>query len=92
MNILSVVISLSLMIFLGQQAVTLHRLTVCRQDAWRTSVTLQTRTLLSMVSTSEKNVLPRCRILVSRTNNIVSWYRLTSPGKHTLSLNLKGKL
>lgn len=92
MSILSIMISLGLMAFLGQQAVTLHKLTVCRQDAWRASVTLHTRTLLSEFSASEKDVLPQCRILVSRKNSNVSWVRLPSPGKHTVSLHLKGKL
>ncbi len=92
MKILSLIISFGLMVFLGQQAVALHKLTVCRQEAWRTSVTLHTRTLLTSSSTSEKEVLQNCRIVVSRKAKTVSWMRLSSPSRHAVSLNLVGKL
>lgn len=92
MNILSLVISFGLMVFLGQQAVTLHKLTVCRQEAWRSSVTLHTRALLTSSSATEKDIIPQCKILVSRNEKKVSWVRLSSPSRHQVALNLRGKL
>ncbi len=81
---------LGLLVFLGQEAVTLHKLTVCRQEAWRSSVTLHTRTLLSKSQSLEKDILLRCGILVSRNQKLVTWSR--SWKKHAVPLRLKGQL
>ena len=92
MNILTIVLSIGLMVFLGSRAVELHKLTVCRQEAWRSSLTLHTRTLLTKTSLTEKDFLARCKVVVSRNEKKVSWIRLSSPTRHTVSLNLRGKL
>lgn len=92
MNLLTIVLSIGLMVFLGREAVELQKLTVCRQEAWRSSVTLHTRTLLTKKSPSEKDFLPRCQVVVSRNEKRVSWVRLTSPRRNNVSLNLRGKL
>ena len=92
MKILTVIISLGLMVFLGQQAVTLNKLTVCRQEAWRASIVLHTRALLSSSSTLEKDFILNCRIVVSRNEKKVSWIRITSPSRHHIPLRLQGKL
>ncbi|MFL5784875.1 MAG: hypothetical protein ACJ76H_09720 [Bacteriovoracaceae bacterium] len=92
MKILCVFLCLGLMVLLAGEAVELHKLTVCRQEAWRSSVTLHTRSLLSTATSSDKDVLLRCRILVSRNEKEVSWLRLKSPRKHSVELSLIGKL
>jgi hypothetical protein len=92
MRSLTVLMTLGLLVFLGQQAVTLYKLTVCRQEAWRSAVTLHTRTLLTVVSSSEKDILPQCQILVARKNNLVSWTRMNLPRRLNVSLHLGGKL
>lgn len=90
MNSLIALLSFALLVYLGQEAVTLHKLTVCRQEAWRSSVTLHTRALLSRPETSEKEVLHRCGILVSRDRKSVTWQR--SLRQHSVPLRLKGTL
>ena len=92
MKILAVLMTTGLMVFLGQQAVTLHKLTVCRQEAWRSSLVLHTRTLLSKVETNEKDVLARCRIIVTREKNAVSWIRPSVSRRHSVPLRLQGKI
>ena len=92
MKILTALLALGLMIFLGREAVELHKLTVCRQEAWRSSLTLHTRALLTKSSPSEKDFLARCKIVVSRNEKKVSWMRLTSPSRRVVTLNLRGKL
>jgi hypothetical protein len=92
MKVLCVFLCLGLMVLLAGEAVELHKLTVCRQEAWRSSVTLYTRTLLTSVPASDKDVLLGCRILVSRKEKDVSWLRLSSPRKHVVQLALTGKL
>lgn len=92
MKILTTLMTLGLLVFLGQQAVTLHKLTVCRQEAWRSAVTLHTRTLLSEVSASEKDILFRCRIVVAREKNLVSWTKANLPRRFNVPLHLRGTL
>lgn len=92
MKILVALMTLGLLVFLGQQAVTLHKFTVCRQEAWRSALTLHTRTLLSEVSLSEKDILLRCRIIVSREKHLVSWARADFPRRLKVPLNLRGKI
>lgn len=81
---------LGLLVFLGQEAVSLHQHTVCRQEAWRSSVTLHTRTLLSKSQSIEKDVLLRCGILVSRKEKLVIWTR--GIGKHVVPLKVEGSI
>jgi hypothetical protein len=90
MNTLVSLLCLGLLVFLGKEAVTLHKLTVCRQEAWRSSVTLHTRTLLTKTQPSERDILYRCGIVVSRNQRMVAWMR--SMKRHSVPLGLKGKL
>ncbi len=92
MKALVILLSVSLMVFLGQEAVTLHKLTVCRQEAWRSSVTLMTRTLLSEAPATDKDILFRCGIVSNLKNNKVSWFRITSHRLHYVTLKISGKL
>ncbi len=92
MKFLVTLMTLGLLVFLGQQAVTLHKLTVCRQEAWRSALTLHTRTLLSEVSPSERDIIFRCRIVVSREKAQVSWTKAELPRRLKVPLNLRGKL
>lgn len=91
MKILAVLFSVSILVLLGHEAVVLHRLTTCRQEAWRSSLTLHTRALLTRHDNSERDVLASCRILVLRSGRMVLWKRLGS-GKHVVDLRLKDKL
>ena len=84
--------TLGLLVYLGQQAVTLHKLTVCRQEAWRSALTLHTHTLLTKVTPSEKDILFRCRIVVSREKNLVTWTKADLSRRLKVPLNLRGKL
>lgn len=90
MNILVALLTMGLLAFLGQGAVTLHKLTVCRQEAWRSSVILHTQTLLTKYSRSEKDILFRCGILVSRNEKRVSWTR--GARAHAVFLRLSDRL
>ncbi len=92
MKILLVLMTSGLLVFLGQQAVTLHKLTVCRQEAWQVSMILHTRTLLSENRISEKEILPKCRMIVTREKSAVSWVRLPVPRRHHVPLHLQGKI
>ena len=92
MKILAVLMTTGLMVFLGQQAVTLHKLTVCRQEAWRSSLVLHTHTLLTEVKSSEKEFLSSCRIIVAREKNAVSWLRPSVSRRHSVPLSLQGKI
>ncbi len=92
MRTLTTFMTLGILVFLGQQAVTLHKLTVCRQEAWRSSLTLHTRTLLTESLPSERDFLPSCKIIISRENNRVSWTRLPVPRRLIVPLYLRGKL
>lgn len=87
-----VLMTSGLLVFFGQQAVTLHKLTVCRQEAWGASLVLHTRTLLSETRSSEKEILSKCRVIVSREKNAVSWIRLPVPRRHLVPLKLRGKI
>lgn len=90
MRILSAILSLSLLLLLAREAVLLYRRTVCRQEAWRTSVTLHTRSLLSTAPESEAFPFVSCKVLVRRSRGKVSWLRGGKP--HSLPLGLRGKL
>ena len=92
MKILMVLMTSGLLVFLGQQAVTLHKLTVCRQEAWQASLVLQTHSLLTQSSHSEKEILFKCRMIVTREKNAVSWVRLPLSRRHQFPLRIEGKL
>lgn len=92
MKILATLLSTALLAMLAQEAVVLHKRTVCRQDAWVSSVTLSTRALLTKHLPTEREVLPSCRILVTRKDQSVSWFRLPSTKAHRIPLQLLGKL
>lgn len=91
MKILTALSCLSLLGLLGQEAVALHRRTVCRQEAWRFSTILNTRTVLTKKPVSERELLPSCQILVERRQSRVTWKRV-SGGVHNFPLNLRGSL
>lgn len=92
MKILTLIFSTALLVVLASEAVILHRKTVCRQDAWRATATLHTRTLLTRPALSEAEPLLSCRIIASRTKARVSWKRIGPSPLHIVSLNLRGKL
>lgn len=92
MKVLTIILTLGLLVFLGHEAVTLQKLTVCRQEAWRSSLRLHTRFLLSKSLPVESEPLPKCRILVSRMKRKVHWKRFPKAQTHAVSLNLQGKL
>ena len=92
MNVVSWLLALSTLIYLMVQAVSFHRATVCRQEAWLKSTELKTRALLSNPSPYERDWHLGCRIHLYRAQETVTWQRLPSLTKHDFTLDLAGEL
>lgn len=92
MNILVWALTLSTLLTIITQAVTFHRVTVCRQIAWLSSTKLITRKTLTNTRPQEREWHVGCRQLVESKEKGVSWK--TYPGfiRHNFSVRLEGKL
>jgi hypothetical protein len=92
MNIISWLLALSIMILLMVEAVAFQRVTICRQEAWRKSVELKTRTLLTESKPYARDWHLGCRIYLERNQDEIIWQRLPNLKRHSFSLTLMGKL
>ncbi len=92
MKFVLILLSLSLLALLGHEAAKLQQETTCRQEAWRASLHLHTRRLLSKPESQETALLPNCRIIIARKGQAVSWSRKLVSRPRTVSLRLKGTL
>jgi len=92
MNVLSWLVAISTLIYLMIQAVSFHRATVCRQEAWLKSTELRTRALLSSPAPHERDWHLGCRIHLVRVQEEITWQRLPNLAKHEFKLDLKGEL
>ena len=92
MNILSWILTLSLLVFCFIEAVALHRATVCRQQAWLRSTELITGATLTDQSRSQSSYLIDCQIVVSLNEESVSWRNLKTLKKNIVEVDLKGSL
>ena len=91
MNLLSWLLSLTLLLVALMESVDFFSATICRQKAWLISTELQTRSLLDSSAPTETAFNQNCRLQVIR-NASVSWHRIGAQGKHAFHLPLKGKL
>lgn len=92
MNILAWALSLTLLVLLLIQAVEFQRSTVCRQEAWRKSLELKTKTLLFEPQSHEKDWHLVCRLYLTRKQDEISWQRLPGLANHRFDLTLDGNL
>ena len=92
MNLIAWLIALSTLITLMVQAVSFHKATVCRQEAWLKSTELRTRALLFKPSPHERDWHLNCRIHLLRNQDEVTWQRLPSLSRHQFTLDLEGEL
>ena len=92
MNFLSWLLGLSVLIILVIKAVALHRVPVCRQEAWLKSTELVTRSLLSNPMPRARDWHLGCRIHLLREHNSITWQQLPTMKKHHFELELKGDL
>lgn len=92
MNLISWLLSFSILILLMVEAVAFHKATVCRQEAWLKSTEMKTRTLLTEVKPHAREWHLGCRIHLLRTQDEITWQRLPNISKRNFALPLKGKL
>jgi hypothetical protein len=92
MNILNWCLTLGLLIWLMVEAVTFHKATHCRQEAWLKSTELITQGLLYGVKKETKGTHLACKLYLSRKKETVTWQRLPDIKKHQFTLELDGNL
>lgn len=92
MNLVAWLVAISTLITLMIQAVSFHKGTVCRQEAWLKSTELKTRSLLSKPAAYERDWHLACRIHLIRSQEQISWQRLPSLTKHDFVLDVTGEL
>lgn len=92
MNLIAWLVAISTLITLMIQAVSFHRATVCRQEAWLKSAEVRTRALLSRPASQERDWHLGCRIHLLRNQEQIIWQRLPSLTKHEFNLPLEGEL
>jgi hypothetical protein len=92
MNLLSVVLSLSLLVFSFTEAVALHRATVCRQKAWLRSTELLTAATLVREFKNETSLNVACQTAVNIDGRTISWLNTKTFKKHLFEVDLKGNL
>jgi hypothetical protein len=92
MNFLAWILCLTILIVLMIQAVSFHRATVCRQEAWLKSTELATYALLSNPKSQDRALHLGCKLQVYRKETHITWQVLPSYRKHKFSLSLDGSL
>lgn len=92
MNLVSWLVAISTLLGLLIQAVTFHKATVCRQEAWLKSTELRTRALLFKPAPFERDWHLGCRIHLLRSQEEITWQRLPNLTKHEFKLDLTGEL
>lgn len=92
MNLVSWLLAISTLIYLMIQAVSFHRATVCRQEAWLKSTELRTRALLFEPKPYERDWHLGCRIHILRNQEEITWQRLPNLNKHSFTIELNGEL
>lgn len=92
MNLVSWLVAISTLISLMIQAVSFHKATVCRQEAWLKSTELRTRALLYKPAPHERDWHLGCRIHLLRNQDAITWQRLPHLKKHEFTLELEGAL
>lgn len=92
MNLVSWIVAISTLIYLMIQAVSFHKATVCRQEAWLKSTELRTRALLYKPAPYERDWHLGCRIHLLRSQDEITWQRLPHLTKHPFALELTGDL
>ena len=92
MNLVSMLVAISTVIYLMIQAVSFHKATFCRQEAWLKSTELRTRALLYKPTPYERDWHLGCRIHLLRNQGQITWQRLPHLTKHQFNLDLTGDL
>lgn len=92
MNILTWSLSVALVIALMSQAISFHKSTVCRQEAWLKSIELKTNALLSKPASREHKLIPKCKIHVIRNYSNITWNYPPSLKNIVFNLDLQGNL
>lgn len=92
MNLLAWLLAISTLVTLMVQAVSFHKATVCRQEAWLKSTELKTRSLLHNPPAHERDWHLNCRIHLLRNQEEITWQRLPNLTKNKFELDLKGQL
>ena len=86
MNLAGLVLGISLLILAMGEALSFHKKTVCRQEAWAMSFEVYSRSLFEKAQTKEMKYLQKCKILIKRFNQKVNWQH------HRFEISVKGKL
>lgn len=91
MNALAWTIGMGAMVSILFASQNFHEASVCRQEAWRGSLILATRTLVGEPQERDQLFAPKCGLTISRKENEIKWMR---PGKKqtNFELSLEGKL
>gem|GEM_PF-1965159 len=92
MNILTTSMGLSILILTITQTVSLHRATVCRQEAWLLGTELGTRSLLTSSKIRETAFHSQCQLKITRNKKTIYWHKLTDLVLHHFELEVRGKI
>lgn len=92
MKLFAWALSLALFITMMVEAVAFHKATVCRQEAWKESLVIKTRSLLEGATPFERGYLLDCRTHIVRSHDDIYWQRLPTLKRHQFLLRLQGLL